>query len=157
MKLRLGLSLLALLGLSAFAPAPFPRSSRRGDQAELTLTAFQGRWRVTKWQGSRASGQHHLYLAQSITHVRVKGGRWEFLGSSDDVVSDYAISVLPQGTISHLDFHADDVHGTRVGSGLIRRQGAGIQVIYRWGADKERPAFEPPAEGGWILTMQREN
>jgi len=79
MKTRLGIALLVLLGLTAFAPAPFPRTQRRGERDEITLKTFQGRWRVAKVELTTDGGTLVPYLAMTATHVRITHDRWTFM------------------------------------------------------------------------------
>ena len=154
MRLRLALALLALVGPAAFAPAPFPRAERRRQSDEITLESFTGRWRVQRMQTSRGSGRHEDYN-WATTHIVVANGRWEFR-TSDRVGNGFPISVTPAGRESRLNFLLDNDRTRVQGVGLIRRHGPGVQVIYTWGGEDRRPTFQPPHEGGWIITLVKE-
>jgi uncharacterized protein (TIGR03067 family) len=155
MKLRVGLALLVVTALTAFAPAPFPKSGRRGQQPEITLDTFQGRWRVTKMQSSRANGQHTPYN-WNVTHIRVTKDRWEFASGNAGGSGGLFISIDPAKRPAHLNFYNRAGDKTIYGVGQIRRQGSKIQVIYTWGGENVRPTFDPPVERGWIITMERD-
>jgi uncharacterized protein (TIGR03067 family) len=154
MKPRIGLALLVLIGLTAFAPAPFPKSGRRGQSDEITLQSFQGRWRVTNMQSSRGNGQHVPYN-WNVTHIRVTSNRWEFV-SGNAGGSFMTISIDPARKPAHLNFYNGPADKNVHGVGLIRRHEGKVQVIYTWGNETVRPTFEPPVERGWIITMVRD-
>jgi hypothetical protein len=155
MKRRLGFALLVLLGLTAFAPAPFPKSGRRGQEHEITLQSFQGRWRVTNMQSSRANGQHTPYN-WNVTHIKITDNSWEFVsGNAGGGGNGLIISIDPSRKPAHLNFYnrgSDNVYGV----GLIRRHEGKLQVIYTWGGENVRPTFDPPVERGWIITMVKD-
>jgi hypothetical protein len=156
MKLRLGFALLVLLGLTAFAPAPFPKSGRRGQGDEITLQTFQGRWRVVNMQSSRGNGQHTPY-AWNVTHIKITNKTWEFLSGNDaGGGSGLIISVDPGKKPAHLNFYNRGSENNVYGVGLIRRHEGKVQVIYTWGNESVRPTFEPPVERGWIITMVKD-
>jgi uncharacterized protein (TIGR03067 family) len=156
MTVRLGFTLLALLGLTAFAPAPFPQPQRRGQQPEITLKSFQGTWRIREWRAAR-NDTGYLPGTQSITHVRITEDRWAFLPNNDDGAG-LTISIDHTKKPAQLTFYQPsnpkrEIHGV----GLIRRQGTRVQVLYCWGGEESRPlTFEPPPEGPWIITLERE-
>jgi uncharacterized protein (TIGR03067 family) len=154
MKLRLGLALLVLLGLTAFAPAPFPKSGRRGQSDEITLQSFQGSWRVTNMQSSRGNGQHTPYN-WNVTHIRVTNNRWEFV-SGNAGGNFLTLSIDPARKPAHLNFYNGPTDKNVHGVGLIRRHEGKVQVIYTWGNETVRPTFEPPVERGWIITMVKD-
>jgi hypothetical protein len=149
MKIRLGLALLLLFGPAAFAPAPFPRPER-ARAGDVTLSSFQGRWRVTKIERSRADGRHEP-LRLTYTHVRIVRHRWTFLYGD-------------QGEGASFDLTFDDTckppllrfDGNVNGVGLIRRVGGQVQVAYRWGTEENRPvSFERLPDDFWIITLER--
>jgi uncharacterized protein (TIGR03067 family) len=120
----------------------------------MTLAAFQGNWRVTNMQSSRKNGQHTPY-AWNVTHIRVAQDRWDFV--SNNAGGNFRIiSIDPSKKPAHLNFHTGPANKTLHGVGLIRRRGAEVQVIYTWGNESQRPTFDPPHEGGWIITLERD-
>ena len=60
MKAQVVLTLLALSAGLAFAPAPLPRTPRRGDANEITVDRFQGNWRVAGMVASSRDGKHRV-------------------------------------------------------------------------------------------------
>ena len=154
MTVRLAFAFAVLLGLTAFAPAPLPRQERRGQSAEITLTTFQGNWRVTNMQTSRANGQHTPYQ-WNVTHILIEKDRWSFK-SSDSTVNSLFISVDSTKKPAQLNFYDRQGPNQPIsGVGLIRKHGPGVQVLYRWGNEQNRPLTFEGAEGPWIITMQK--
>jgi hypothetical protein len=148
MKARLGIALLALLGLTAFAPAPLPRRER-AHAGDVTLSSFQGRWRVTKIQLSRADGRH-VPIQASYTHVRVARHRWTFTYGNEEGAS-FDLTFDDSCKPPLLKFE-----GNVAGVGLIRRVGGQVQVAYRWGTEENRPvSFERLPDDFWIITLER--
>lgn len=150
---RTWLALLALLGLTAFAPAPFLRPERRGDD-RITLEGFQGTWRVVNMQTSRSSGKHDPY-SWTVTHIRVTKDRWEFMVGPQSS-NTFHIGIDPAKRPAHLNFYHQQ-GGPPTGVGLIRRHGNRVLILYAWGGEKSRPAsFEPPPDGPWLMTLERD-
>jgi uncharacterized protein (TIGR03067 family) len=150
----LPLAIVALLS-PAFAPAPLPKPARRGPPSEITLETFQGKWRVVNMETSRANGQHTKYQ-WTVTHIGVRGNRWEFMTGNNGFSGRY-LTIDHTKRPAHLNFYDDEARrGGIVGVGLIRRHQGKVQVIYTWGGENVRPTFDPPCEGPWIITMQRD-
>lgn len=154
--MRLGLTLLLLIGPMAFAPAPTPKRAR-GRAPELTLQSCQGSWRITKRQTLYADGKQTTYTS-SVTHIRIVGDRWTFMSGSSEG-STLEISIDPGHDPALLNFYSlggkrDHTHGI----GLIRRKGSGVEVLYRWGGEEGRPrVFGAPTSGiFWTIEMQRD-
>jgi uncharacterized protein (TIGR03067 family) len=156
MKIRLGIALFVLLGLTAFAPAPFHKPERRGQPPEITLETFQGRWRVVNMQISHSNGPPTPYPA-SYTHVRVLRDRWTFMVQHTEGVSQ-SIAIDHRNKPPFLTFYDWPKRAENVGGvALIRRQGAQVQIAYRWGGEVNRPvSFERLPQGLWIVTLQRD-
>jgi uncharacterized protein (TIGR03067 family) len=159
MKFRSGLALLAFAGLTAFAPAPFPRPERLGHSADITLATFQGDWRIEQLQVSNFRGEYAPLKESSVTHIRITDGRWTYIPSTYQG-SKLNISVNHSKTPVRITFYEEaDTEKKRIyGVGLLRREGNRVQVLYCWGGESKRPrAFEPPPAGYWLMTLEREN
>jgi hypothetical protein len=158
MKVRLRLALLVLLGgLTAFAPAPLPRP-RREPPPECSLAALRGTWRLAGTWVTRADGRHEP-TEWPVTHVLVKGDRWYFVNGKTGIDNEFLLDVeADKAPAAHLTLHNKTGRWRgNVGVGLIRRKGAGFEVIYRFGGgEDDRPSFDPPTEGCWLMTLQPE-
>src|SRR5262245_5746299 len=79
MTRRIVLALFALHALTAFAPAPFPRPSRRESSNALTEQWLQGEWQKVSKEITTGNGQNKPYN-WPVDTIRVEGGRWTFHG-----------------------------------------------------------------------------
>lgn len=157
MKLRLGLALLLVIGPMAFAPAPLPRRTRGGEGDVVTLSSFQGNWRLVKRVDVRADGKH-VPTQSPVTHIRITQDRWAFMAGNSQV-NAFFISVDSSKKPAQLNFYDAQGPNRRVtGVGLLRRMpGGGIQVLYGWGGEQGRPVdFDPPKSGYWLADLQRD-
>lgn len=157
---RIILALLALLALTAFAPAPFPKNQRRNGDAALTVDSIQGLWRVTAMRTARPNGQHENYQ-WTVTHIRVAKDRWNWVyGEQTDpgagTTSGSTFGVDPTKRPAHFHFITQNGAQSSVnGPGLIRRRAGRLEIIYTWGGETVRsPSFEAPTNGHWLLTLE---
>jgi len=148
-------AVLVLAGLTAFAPAPLPRSPRghRGDG--LSLGELQGTWTVTKLQMTRGKGQL-TDGGTSLAQVRISGDRWSFVygqARMNDV--NYTIRVDHSLRPPRLDFHyLGSKDKEPYGKGILRRDGDTVQLMYTWGGDRAA-SFDTAPDGHWLITLRR--
>ena len=142
----------ALVGLTAFAPAPFPRPWR-GESTETTLQTLQGTWCVTAFLISRAGDP--VTYSSSTTHVRVRGDEWAFVGGGE---VRYAIAVNGARRPATIDFYNGPVSDKEPiqGRGIIRRKGDALEVVYQWRSESRATSFERPPHGQYLLKLRRE-
>jgi hypothetical protein len=67
------IALVVLSGLTAFAPAPFPRMRRESNTA-VSLTLLQGKWKPISVERFGLRGEKHK--AWKGEYVRVEGNVW---------------------------------------------------------------------------------
>jgi uncharacterized protein (TIGR03067 family) len=153
---RIAAALLALSLLTAFAPAPFPKTQRRVAVTEISLATFQGTWRVTSMRTARANGAHTPYTWE-VTHVRITKDQWEYMENGRSQ-GPRLFGIDPTKKPAHFNFlNRGPGMDTVSAPGLIRRQGDRIDIIYTWGSPEVRsPSFEAPTDGHWLLSLQRE-
>jgi len=149
---RLLVALLALAGLTAFAPAPFPRS-RRGEQA-VDLNNLQGTWKiVSRLQYRSGRKQPQLEIKSSGTHIRVAGKNWISLEGPKALVT-WQITLDPTKKPCAIDWHFGQPQSPSW-VGLIRRKGGQVEVLYH--SAPQRPTnFDTLPEGTYILVLQRD-
>src|SRR5882724_11703030 len=82
MKTRLLVVLLSLGGLTAFAPAPFPKPGPRTPSDAVTLTTLQGDWKAISFDQIGPNGQ--LSNVLWFQGVRVQKDRWHYLVSGQE-------------------------------------------------------------------------
>ena len=157
MMRRIGFALFALLGLTAFAPAPFPRAEKPSQKDEVSLKIFQGLWRVTNMQISRAGGRLDPDKAL-FTHVRVEQDAWTFMVNTVPG-NRLLISIDATKKPARLNFYRGAAGQPQelFGVAIIRRRGDEVQVAYCWNGEDNRPAsFDPLPAGLWLVTLRRQ-
>jgi uncharacterized protein (TIGR03067 family) len=155
MKSRLVVALVVLVALTAFAPAPFPRT-KRGEDADFNLAQFQGLWRAEKfetaWQGGRLSGH-----GWDSTQVRIENDRWTYLdngrfGSAYQIRLDTSKSPV---TIDFINVGSKTDESCMLG--IIRRVHGKVEILFYLPGRGERPkTFDNPPPDWWILTLRRD-
>jgi uncharacterized protein (TIGR03067 family) len=149
------IALIALIGLTAFAPAPLPKRQRAGTGVGVAVAQLQGTWVVTKLQMTRGNGRvddQGTYLKE----VRVEGERWSFFyRDANRGPVNYTLTIQHKATPAEINFYRNgSPSGQPYGTGIIRRQGDTLTMIYSWGSPRAR-SFENPPSGYWVITLQR--
>jgi uncharacterized protein (TIGR03067 family) len=161
--IRTVVALTALLALTAFAPAPFPRSERRRDRGEINMETFQGTWKVISMEIVRQGGQNQVlndwgWQTKGTTAVRVKGDRWTYLHDGRDS-SSYRVNIDSTKRPANIDWFTsfNKTPNDRPGMlGLIKREGSRLTILYYATAPENRPkGFDNPSNGWWILKLER--
>ena len=155
MTTRLAFAALVLFGLTAFAPAPFPKTLRERKFEGLSLEAMQGIWTVSKLQTTHANGQptdSGTYLKE----IQIDGHRWSFVyreGRNNAV--HYNIRIDHKIKPPQLNFYSGGAKdGQPYGRGILKRENNTVQLMYTWGGARAT-SFEQPPEGHWLITLQR--
>ena len=155
MTIRLALAALVLFALTAFSPAPFPKTQRERKLSGLSLEAMQGTWIVVKLQTTNAKGlpaDGGTYLKD----VQIDGDRWSFVyreGRSNTV--NYTIRIDDKVKPPQLNFYTGgNKDGQPYGKGILKRDHNTVQLLYTWGGSRTT-SFEQPPDGQWLITLQR--
>jgi uncharacterized protein (TIGR03067 family) len=154
MHARLLIALVAVAGLTAFAPAPFPKKGRPAI-ARLDLESLSGTWKVLRIdhtvKGRVVQGR------TSATHIQIKEGRWIFArgnGAALAPLADYHLVLHSNRSPVWLD-GARQVNANPYMVGIVRHKRDMLEVVYGFGVS--RPTnFDIPDAGCWRLTLQRE-
>jgi uncharacterized protein (TIGR03067 family) len=161
--IRVSLALVALLALTAFAPAPFPKShpNHRGSQRDtaISLARFQGTWKVISFERFDLGGQRTEWKDWGLTEVRVEYDIWTYIqrdGRVHPII--YEVDVGKSKGSASIDLipkKRGDGHSCLLG--LIRRDGDRVELLMAAGVKKEdRPKrFDDPRAGWWLLTLHR--
>jgi uncharacterized protein (TIGR03067 family) len=133
----------ATLGL-AFAPAPFPKSSRR-DVPVDDLQRMQGRWDITEHRtGGRPQGEAGFTLT-------VESGRWTFAIRGQER-SRWNITLTPTAMPREVDMkHAGD--GGTLLKAIYRFDGDTLTVCYSLGG--ARPTRFEGDGSNWLMVLKR--
>jgi uncharacterized protein (TIGR03067 family) len=150
---RIVVCLLALSAV-AFAPAPFPKASRPGPPNEITVTTFQGTWRVTGMSRALRDGKHSPHK-WDVTHIRIRDDEWTFM-DGDTPNTSYRITINNLQQPAGLDFYnRSGGNGEAPGKGIIRRKGDVVEILYSFGNVSRAVSFDPPTVNHWILTLKK--
>jgi uncharacterized protein (TIGR03067 family) len=157
---RILLALLAVAGLTAFAPAPFPRPKRdRGSGDEISLQTVQGTWRVVSMQRTSRDGKHMPHK-WAITHIRIRDDKWTFMEANNVENTSYRLKVDGTKQPGLLDYYSWMDNNANVKQsvmvGAIRRKGNMVEILYLPGNHQKPTTFDPPPEGWWLLVLQKE-
>jgi uncharacterized protein (TIGR03067 family) len=153
---RVVLSLLAVLTLTAFAPAPFPKAQRGARQDEITIKTLQGTWRAASMKRTRRDG-NHTPSEWSTTHIHVENDKWAFMQNGNPTAS-YTITITNGRKPAALDFYygAPTPNERAPGEGIIRRRGDVVEILYSFAAPRRAVSFEQPPDNQCLLTLQKE-
>jgi uncharacterized protein (TIGR03067 family) len=155
MTTRLLFAALVLFGLTAFAPAPFPKTERERKVEGVSLDQMQGVWTVTKLQTTRSSGAA-TDSGSYLKEVQITGDRWSFVyreGRNNAV--NYTIRIDHKIKPPQLNFYNNHLKDAQpYGMGILKREGNVVQLMYTWGGARAT-SFEQPPEGHWLITLQR--
>ncbi len=151
---RFALALVALAGLTAFAPAPFPRPGKKTSSA-LDLKFLQGSWKVLK---SERTTDKRYHPTQTFTdQIRIQGNTWTFVRGSNGPqpgrLTSYRIEIDAAASPVRLrGYRPTDTKPYMVG--ILRKQADTVQILY--GFSRPCPEnFEEPPSGCWMLILQR--
>jgi uncharacterized protein (TIGR03067 family) len=158
MRARTIVALLALTALTAFAPAPVPRSKRDLDRDGIDMRRFQGTWKVISMEIVQPNGGLHRlpdWGERGTTGVRVSEDRWTYLVNGRDS-SSYLMNVEPGDKPAAINWYVGQQKDNPGMVGIIRRKGDRVTILYYATTPSQRPkTFDNPPNGWWILTLQR--
>jgi uncharacterized protein (TIGR03067 family) len=164
MKPRLLLALGVFLGVTAFAPAPFPKLQRERDRNEIDMEIFQGTWGVVSMEIVQQGGGRNRLTDWGIdsngtTAVQIRGDRWTYLSRGQEM-SSYRMNIdtgKPAGINWYTSLTRPEGGQEAPGMfGLIRREGNRVTILYQAIGSEQRPkTFDDPPNGWWILTLKR--
>lgn len=157
MTRRLLLAVVALAGLTAFAPAPFPKSQRD----TISLERIQGTWKVISLEVIE-KGNVPKQIDLSYTHIRVKEDYWQTLVINDgkinlDLLINERLAIDGTRKPARIDwFIFGPPRPERPGMvGIIRREGDRLRILSS-GPENRPTSFENPPIDSWLLTLQRQ-
>src|SRR5262245_42128730 len=150
---RVLFSLVTLIGLTAFAPAPFPRTERR-DPNGIDLQRFQGDWKAISFDEIGPNGQRTA-IQLWFLGVRVNGERWNYLSAEWKEIQGFRL-VMNGRRPTTIDFlRQEDTPARPYMIGLIRREGRRVTIAYYWMPTERAASFESVPAKWWILVLER--
>jgi uncharacterized protein (TIGR03067 family) len=146
-------ALFAVVAGANAAPAPLPKTPRRGDPDTVSIAAMQGDWRVDKFTmitGPNNQGQNVKWFQG----VRVKGENMCYLVGNNQEQQQMRI-VLGASRPVTIDFMTGGGQNASM-IGIVRRKGNRMDILY-YSAGHTRPtSFENIPLNWWLLELQRE-
>src|SRR5207249_2377790 len=121
---------------------------------EMSLRWCQGTWVVVRKE-SVGGGRKEQY-DWGITHVRIQGDRWTLMRDGQEVVS-YTIAIDGAPRPGHIDwFSLDQPQSGTLWTGLIKREGHQVLILYNSDPRKQRARdFDSARAGSFVITVRR--
>jgi uncharacterized protein (TIGR03067 family) len=151
MRARLLIALVALLGLTAFAPAPFlKRKEKLAPAARL-----EGLWEVVSRNGGRP-----LPKGTMTYNVRIEPGRWLFERDAGVAkggagrVTAYFLKVDANASPPTFDLRRKENDPTPYGRGIYELKGDELRIAYSWSGTRPDNLTTRKARE-WLMTLRR--
>jgi uncharacterized protein (TIGR03067 family) len=178
MRIRLPLALLALIGLTAFAPAPFLKPDRKPSGDSALLQRMQGTWSITAKQRMGPDGVVNYSTRQK---VHIEKDQWEFLSTSakapkagakgpparaKKVPSRIGGKIVLDDKGAPRPFRFKRALGREDADymvGILAFEGNKLRILYRLGTVDEDIPPQPPngfltiPQGWYLLTLERDD
>jgi uncharacterized protein (TIGR03067 family) len=185
MRIRLiALAVVALTGMTAFAPAPFVRPDRKKDSND-TLDALQGTWSMTDKHRVGPAGQVQKYSTSQ--KVRVEKDTWRFASAFEGRVKapkgggglgggpaggfggrTAAYKIVLDRQRRPMEFRLKRTTTTQADYmvGIIQVRGDTVRMVYRLGTgrglggivEEQTPRdFDKVPEGWYSMTLRRDS
>jgi uncharacterized protein (TIGR03067 family) len=177
MRIRwIALAVMALVGLTAFAPAPFIKSGRDRNPGDV-LAALQGTWSITEKQ--RAGPNGRLMKYSTAQKIRIEKDTWRSLSASEVNGggvgggkakgfgrTSYKIELT--SSVRPTEFRLKRTSGrveTDYMVGILQVDGDTVKLLYRLGSaaafggqveDANPRGFDPVPEGWYLMTIKRD-
>jgi len=153
---RLAIGLVALISLTAFAPAPLPRPPKKPAQAPL-LQQLQGTWQMVGTERLLNGGRR--ITSKTTAKIRIEKNRWSYVydnGGKERVGVTYNISLDPSRTPAWFDLSREGNPQPQM-KGVIGLDGDTLRFCYVLGSrsDLGRPFNTNLGEGQILMTLRR--
>jgi uncharacterized protein (TIGR03067 family) len=125
------LAAVALIAVTGFAPAPFPKKERSPTRDDLEV--MQGTWRMTSYD-SHGRPMGHAYK------VRIRGNRWTFISTSGQEHETMSYTYNLDYKVSPRAFEWRYGQGDNsgwVGSYRLENNGKNLTIIFNTGTLKQ--------------------
>ena len=155
---RFVITALAVSCLTAFAPAPFPRSVRLDDR--ISYPALQGKWRVVSAARGGKDGQRATknpfdgLTIEGATCVFDRPFSYRTPYSQEDL---FSVPLVLDGTRRPvaIDLGIASDETVLLARGIIRRKGDQLVIVLTFGGGDRAGSFDDPPERHCLLTLQR--
>jgi uncharacterized protein (TIGR03067 family) len=152
--MRFAVALLAVVALTAFAPAPLPKQPRRPGDA-TTLESCQGTWRVDRFEIVDDQGRL-TKTPWGVSHFRIRGDRWTLLNNNAVIADVYRLAVDASKSPTHVDWLPRGQGRAAVEYvGIVKRRGDRLQITFINGSTNRPTNFENMPAGTCLVTATR--
>jgi uncharacterized protein (TIGR03067 family) len=145
---------LLVFTLTAFAPAPLPKREPKVNDS-VAVANLLGGWKATRLL-SAGSNTPQDPKSNGVQHVTITPTQWIF-NKPQNAPVEYDLKIDHTKKPAEINFYnkGQGTGGSPYGTGIIRRDGNQIRIVYTWGGKRPMNFDEPPSSG-WDLTLQRE-
>lgn len=147
---RLVVAGVALVALTAFAPAPLPK-----EKPKKGPTHLQGTWVL---EGLTRDGVPALTKAKTpaSTKIRIEGNKWTFVRTSTSTIG-YVIKLDPSKNPCWMDLYREGNESSVYMRGIVTVEGDRLKFCYLPKAAEERPtSFDTKNTRAILMTLKRE-
>jgi hypothetical protein len=154
---RLAFALIALAGLTAFAPAPFPKPDRRDGEVQVGLQSLRGRWRIVRVEEVDGQGKRRVKKSDNVPFVRIQDDLWTYLNENGTVNNRFHLAIESDRGLSRVKFLRPQTRELAL-FGLIRRRGDTVQILGTpVVSTPSRPTgFREIPRDWWLMTLHKE-
>jgi hypothetical protein len=173
-RFRLLVALVALIGLTAFAPAPFVKPDRKRDRDEGDILGkLQGTWSISSKVRMGPNGILSKYSTSQKLQIEKdawqltsagmgKGGKGGGVAVKMPARPLYKIEIEPSGYPREFKVKRNLAKGSDYMVGIVSVEGDTARMLYRLAVanpdDTVKPtAFEPVPEGWYLMTLKRDS
>lgn len=170
MRIRwVAFAVLAVAGLTAFAPAPFVKPDRDRASKGDVLAGLQGTWSVTDKQRMGPNGQLSKYSTSQ--KIRIEKDSWRNVLASEvkgkvppKGLTKLSYKIVLSATSRPTEFRLKRTTGSELDYmiGIIEVRGDTARVLYRLGSSsfgegQAKPqGFDTVPEGWYLMTLRRD-
>jgi uncharacterized protein (TIGR03067 family) len=142
--------------LTAFAPAPFPRSRPRSDRAALSLKELQGLWQVVRRESVTSDENLPVQETRATSSVLIHGSKWASFDIEGLEMSRYTIAVHASARPARIEWSLAGKCGEvkQPWVGLLRREGGYVQVLCARPGEQALD-FEAMPSGSVLITLRK--
>jgi uncharacterized protein (TIGR03067 family) len=159
MCIRILIAAIATLGVTAFAPAPFPRPDRRDDLQKLV-----GTWTVTRYE---RAGAPVPAAPGNTLKVEIEGNKWSFLrvnAAGTMRLTAYSFLLDPKMDPRRIDLTMKAAGMRPVGGGKLlgiyrfeHKDRDKVQIVFHNFGVTERPVgFDGVDTKAYLMILQRD-
>src|SRR5262245_8517774 len=155
MLVRLALVAVALVVLTAFAPASCPKRPTKVN-APLHLKRLQGDWKVVSlWR--YGPNRSIAYRIEAWQVIRIDRGQWSFCQENNGVVAPktvYDLGIESGKQPVTIDFKQPGQARVWM-MGIVRLQGDQLEVLYKPHATERPASFDDPPADFYLFKLTR--